>query len=143
MIFTDQILPVCIPDYSESFANKESWTTGWGALFQQATEPSRYLMEVKLSILNDFKCERKYFESFNFSINTAVFLCGRNNLKGPCFGDSGGPLVVKSQNRWELAGITSWGLFCGDGAVFTRTSFYIDWILETLSGKEHKYLKII
>ncbi|RNA13676.1 Serine ase stubble, partial [Brachionus plicatilis] len=40
--------------------------------------------------------------------------------------------VVKSQDRWQLAGLTSWGYGCGDGGVYTRTSHYYDWIKEVI-----------
>lgn len=133
MVFTDQILPVCIPENSENFENKNSWTTGWGALYQEAIQPSRFLMELELPILSDKECEKKYYNKVNkYLINATNFLCGRNISKGPCFGDSGGPLVVKSKNRWVLAGITSWAVQCGDGAVYTRITNYIDWIKDSI-----------
>ena len=48
-------------------------------------------------------------------------------------GDSGGPLVVKlGDNRYYAGGITSWGYGCNDGGVYTRTSFYFDWISEVI-----------
>ena len=51
-------------------------------------------------------------------------------------GDSGGPLVVKSteDGRYYAGGITSWGYGCNDGGVYTRTSFYYDWISEVIKN---------
>ena len=37
-------------------------------------------------------------------------------LQGACEGDSGGPLVVHDDRSgvWVLAGLTSWGIGCGE-----------------------------
>jgi secreted trypsin-like serine protease len=82
-------------------------------------------MEVEMPFLTDARCKQKYP-----TVNTVVAVCagedGQN--KDTCQGDSGGPLVVKSQGKWQLAGITSWGYGCGDGGVYTRTSNYYNWI---------------
>lgn len=46
-------------------------------------------------------------------------------------GDSGGPFtVVDSTNggRHTLAGIVSWGIGCGNGGVYTRSSAYRSWV---------------
>lgn len=56
-----------------------------------------------------------------------------------CRGDSGGPLMkldTSGEHYWYSAGIVSYGVrICGTkGApgVYTRTSEYIDWILENM-----------
>jgi chymotrypsin len=50
-----------------------------------------------------------------------------------CQGDSGGPLMrfESTQKRWLLAGVTSFGLGCGDprySGVYTRVSVYRNWL---------------
>ncbi|RNA17655.1 serine protease 27-like [Brachionus plicatilis] len=129
--YTDQVLPICLPSQNYDFTNQMSWATGWGSLFSGGFA-SNNLMEVEMPILSEPDCRLKYFQSNNLLINTANSICAGENGQGKdtCQGDSGGPLVVKVGEKWQLAGITSWGIGCGDGGVYTKTSFYIDWILE-------------
>ena len=48
-------------------------------------------------------------------------------------GDSGGPFVAKLEdNKWYLIGLTSWGRDCGFGTVYTRVSYYLNWINQNI-----------
>lgn len=58
-------------------------------------------------------------------------------------GDSGGPLQCRlSKNGpWLLAGITSFGSGCAEQGypdVYTRISYYIKWISDTISQKSEE-----
>lgn len=110
-----------------------AWATGWGKLDLDGLT-SAFLMEVEMPILSDSDCEQNFVESLNYYVNTTVSVCaGRNNEgKDSCQGDSGGPLVAKVGDKWKLAGITSWGFGCSGGGVYTRTSFFLDWILKSI-----------
>ena len=65
-------------------------------------------------------------------------------FKGPlgvettCQGDSGGPLVVvqDDQDRYQLAGILSWGIGCSEAhqpGVYSRVSKFLPWIRSVIS----------
>lgn len=47
-----------------------------------------------------------------------------------CYGDSGGPLAIYRSGRFELAGITSWGVGCAweYPGVYTKVSNFYRWI---------------
>ena len=82
--------------------------------------------------------------------NDHISVCAYNNIDkvSTCKGDSGGPMYGReagtgvdgednSQEPWTLLGITSFGTtrrstVGARPAVFTKVSFYIDWIKEHL-----------
>jgi len=93
-------------------------------------------------------CKEKWGQSYGTFIDGQV--CAYNNIDkvSTCKGDSGGPMYGReagtgvdgednSQEPWTLLGITSFGTTrCSTvgarPAVFTKVSFYIDWIKEHL-----------
>lgn len=121
-----------------------AWATGWGTLVSGGFSSNR-LMEVEMPILSEFDCNRKYLNTHNIYVNTLNSICAgeQGGGKDTCQGDSGGPLVVKVGEKWQLAGITSWGFGCGDGGVYTKTSHFIDWITSYLPGKMNELIKKI
>jgi secreted trypsin-like serine protease len=54
-----------------------------------------------------------------------------------CLGDSGGPVII-NDGPATLVGITSWGVSgCGEPGspgVYTRVSFFLDWIKRTMQA---------
>lgn len=125
--FTDYIMPVCFPSAGETFENEPSVTTGWGATYFGGPA-TRYLLEVFTPILSDRDCQARYTTG---QLDPATQVCSGGNNQGACQGDSGGPIAVKSKNdskKYTLVGLTSWGIRCGVGGVFTRVSAFLDWI---------------
>lgn len=54
-----------------------------------------------------------------------------------CQGDSGGPLMLFADGQWTIVGITSYGTGCAlaeHPGVYTRVSFYQDWIACIVDG---------
>jgi secreted trypsin-like serine protease len=52
-------------------------------------------------------------------------------------GDSGGPIHQWLDDHWEQVGIVSYGTGCAlanHPGVYTRLSFYYDWIQETMNN---------
>ncbi|NXX62777.1 GRAA protein, partial [Scopus umbretta] len=100
---------------------------GWGVT--SSGEPSKYLQETTLKIVDRQSCERKYGNDTKITSN---MLCaeGKNRFvkRDACQGDSGGPLIC----AFQYSGIVSFGKECGRRGmpgVYTRlTEKYIDWI---------------
>ena len=73
-------------------------------------------------------------------ITSRQICAGGENAEDSCDGDSGGPLIkpgeVNSRPRYVQFGIVSFGpRSCGIRgfpAVYTRISFYMDWILSNM-----------
>lgn len=125
------ILPACFPLAGTSYANENSWATGWGTLTFGGSV-SRYHMQVQMPVLTDSACKSKFGTNLDVTTQVCAGVAGAN--KDTCQGDSGGPLVLKQSNGyWYLIGLTSWGSGCGDGGVYTRTSAYRSWV-ESYTG---------
>ena len=62
------------------------------------------------------------------AVTEAMVCAGRpEGNVGTCFGDSGGPMLIRYENQEYLAGITSWGIGCGQPNlydVFTRVPLF-------------------
>lgn len=110
-----------------------AWATGWGSTGFPDTNT---LNEVEIRILTNQECS-SHFNSLSVSFNRINSICAGeiNGGKDSCQGDSGGPLVANVDDKWQLAGITSWGISCKGAGVYTRTSYFIDWILSEMKSK--------
>lgn len=76
----------------------------------------------------------------NFAITENMFCAGyaQNFQPDTCEGDSGGGLLVKNKSdaKWYLTGIISWGEGCSTNkyGVYTRVDKYLTWISNTTLG---------
>lgn len=131
--FQPNIIPICLPDSDNKLEGQTGWVTGWGRLSEYG-QISPVLREVNLPIISNSKCMRMYRNSGQNEWIPNIFVCAGTSGGGKdsCEGDSGGPLVVKGKDgRWQLAGIISWGIGCGDRnrpGVYTRISEFRTWI---------------
>ncbi|XP_076048100.1 trypsin-1-like [Oratosquilla oratoria] len=97
--------------------------TGWGALYEGGSSPSK-LQKVTVPIISDAKCRQDYGASQIFD---SMICAGGDGGKDSCQGDSGGPMSCGG----HLAGIVSWGYGCarpGYPGVYTEVSHFVDWI---------------
>ncbi|XP_077358079.1 chymotrypsin-like protease CTRL-1 [Festucalex cinctus] len=136
--YNDFIRPICMASNSSQFNNgTECWGTGWGRL--GADEPNvafERLQEVEIPIIGNKQCSCVYDLVDNVNV-TSNMICAGEEGKGICQGDSGGPVQCKQGSVWIQAGLASFGVPCATGIfpeVFTRLSFYQDWITAQVAG---------
>ncbi|XP_061613070.1 prostasin [Phyllopteryx taeniolatus] len=136
--YSDYIRPICMASNSSHFNNAtRCWGTGWGRL--GADEPNQAferLQEVEIPTIGNRQCGCSYSLVENITITSNMICAGEEN-KGICQGDSGGPLQCKQGSAWILSGLASFGVPCATRffpEVFTRVSFYQDWITAQAQG---------
>ncbi|XP_006521980.1 transmembrane protease serine 7 isoform X5 [Mus musculus] len=128
------IQPICIPPAGQKVRSGEKcWVTGWGRRHEADSKGSPVLQQAEVELIDQTVCVSTY------GIITSRMLCAgvMSGKSDACKGDSGGPLSCrrKSDGKWILTGIVSWGHGCGRPnfpGVYTRVSSFVPWI--------HKYV---
>jgi len=155
VVYNLNVVPICLPDTTEDFGGDNGWATGWGnTVAYNETEESeesedsspKVLREVNVPLKSQEECGQVFKESqFGYTNDEEsrlealrasyrikkFFICAENtDHRDTCQGDSGGPLAVqRSDGRFQLAGVTSWGNGCGfQGGYYTRVSEFVDWL---------------
>ncbi|XP_074158330.1 transmembrane protease serine 13 isoform X2 [Sminthopsis crassicaudata] len=130
--------PACLPMHGQTFSlNETCWITGFGKTKESDEKTSPYLREVQVNLIDFNKCNN-YLVYDNYL--TPRMMCA-GDLRGgrdSCQGDSGGPLVCERNNRWYLAGVTSWGTGCGQKnkpGVYTKVTEVLHWIYSKMEGE--------
>ena len=133
------VSPVCLPDAFQSFAGSRCWVSGWGKdAFGKVGSYQHVLKEVDLPVLTHFDCERKLKQTRlgpDFVLHPGFLCAGGEEGKDACKGDGGGPLVCEVGGLWQLAGIVSWGVGCGEvdvPGVYVKVGHYNTWIQEVM-----------
>jgi len=135
--YKPNMIPICLPSSDNSLVGQTGTVTGWGRLTEFG-QISPVLREVRVPIISNTKCMSMYRNSGQNEWIPKIFVCAgtSNGGKDSCEGDSGGPMVVKGKNgRYQLAGIISWGIGCGDRnrpGVYTRISEFRTWIKKVI-----------
>ncbi|KAG7209884.1 hypothetical protein KM043_011485 [Ampulex compressa] len=134
------ISPACLPNQHDDFVGNRCWTTGWGKdAFGEYGKYQNILKEVDVPVVSNQVCERQMRNTRlggSFKLHPGFICAGGEEGKDACKGDGGGPMVCERNGRWQLAGVVSWGIGCGQSrvpGVYTRVGFYRDWILEILN----------
>ncbi|XP_050499046.1 brachyurin [Diabrotica virgifera virgifera] len=127
-----QTIPLPHENSKASFKGKNALATGWGRYSDYNKNISPVLREVNIPIISNFWCGVHYLGSITDSHICASGTGGR----ATCNGDSGGPLVVHGVQ----VGIVSFGVIfgCEIGwpVVFSRITYFSDWIHENMIDGE-------
>ena len=93
------------------------------------------LQQLTLNYLPDAQCAKEYGQFYGPGAICAGTLAAGGSIevgKDSCQGDSGGPLTREEDGgKRSLVGVVSGGKGCGAGkpAVYTRLSYYADWLI--------------
>ncbi|KAK8758515.1 hypothetical protein V5799_003849 [Amblyomma americanum] len=131
--------PICLPA-SGAAAGRRCVITGWGARRPLARRAAQ-LQQASLPVLPWNLCRRAY--PWAAALRRWLLCAGLwKGGRGPCHGDSGGPLQCqRSDGRWQLSGLVSWGAGCGRPgrpAVFVRVAAYRRWIRDASKRLQHR-----
>uniref|UniRef100_A0A4X2KA75 Enteropeptidase n=1 Tax=Vombatus ursinus TaxID=29139 RepID=A0A4X2KA75_VOMUR len=127
--YTDYIQPICLPEASQVFPQgMNCFIAGWGRIKYQGSTAT-ILQEAQIPLISNEKCQQQMLE---YTI-TENMICGGYEEGGidSCQGDSGGPLMCQENNRWFLAGVTSFGYQCAlpnRPGVYVRIPKFVKWI---------------
>ncbi|XP_059610089.1 transmembrane protease serine 9 [Phlebotomus argentipes] len=111
--------------------------TGWGKKTIEG-DLTNILLQSRVPIISNTKCQQAYGD--HIRIHEGHICGGKLEKKAgaPCVGDSGGGLQCRESRSgpWILVGLTSFGWNCSLKLpdVFTRISFYVQWISGVISG---------
>ncbi|CAK1556200.1 unnamed protein product [Leptosia nina] len=139
------ISPACLPDKYTDFSGQRCWTTGWGKdAFGTNGKYQNILKEVDVPILPHGLCQQQLRQTrlgYNYELNPGFVCAGGEEGKDACKGDGGGPLVCERGGTWQLVGVVSWGIGCGQPGVpgvYVKVAHYLDWISQ-ITGKFSQY----
>ncbi|XP_040077842.3 plasminogen-like [Ixodes scapularis] len=128
-------MPICLPSYYENFDGETCTASGWGLTkdrSQGGVDTNPDLLYVDMPIVPYKECLRDYMGVNTVDRTTMICAGTEEGGTGTCQGDSGGPLQCpRSDGRYVLAGMTSWGTICAapeQPSVFSRVSTQLRWI---------------
>jgi len=133
LTFNDWVQPLPLPAQGqETEAGTSCTVTGWGTTSEGGFILPNKLHKVDVPVVSDEECNVAYADTN--PIQDSMICAGLpEGGKDSCQGDSGGPFVCGG----ESVGIVSWGIGCGRAGypgVYTQTSYYVDWIMETMAN---------
>ncbi|KYB28923.1 hypothetical protein TcasGA2_TC031030 [Tribolium castaneum] len=129
------ISPACLPSPHDDYTGSRCWTTGWGKdAFGDFGKYQNILKEVDVPIVNHGLCERQLKQTrlgYDFKLHPGFVCAGGEEGKDACKGDGGGPMVCERGGTWQVVGVVSWGIGCGQvgiPGVYVKVAHYLDWI---------------
>uniref|UniRef100_A0A182J033 Phenoloxidase-activating factor 2 n=1 Tax=Anopheles atroparvus TaxID=41427 RepID=A0A182J033_ANOAO len=129
------IAPACLPDKHTDFSGQRCWTTGWGKdAFGDYGKYQNILKEVDVPIVSHYQCQNQLRQTrlgYSYNLNQGFLCAGGEEGKDACKGDGGGPLVCERNGVWQVVGVVSWGIGCGQAnvpGVYVKVAHYLDWI---------------
>ncbi|KAK4873159.1 hypothetical protein RN001_015188 [Aquatica leii] len=121
--FTTYIQPITAED-TFTPANVKCVLSGWGITSYPGDIPNE--LQYMNGVVANLNVCKLIFSQGSYPVLDSNICANAGNGIGACKGDSGGPLVSNNKQ----IGIASWVVLCARGYpdVFTRVSYYSDWI---------------
>lgn len=103
----------------------------------QGTQDTDCLRSANVPLIEKQECQKMY-QSINRNIVKGM-MCAGYSQGGvdACRADSGGPLTCKTDGKFYIHGIVSWGEGCGQPnrpGVYTNVKDYLKWIEHTINS---------
>lgn len=132
--YNEFIRPICLPtlDTTKSPPVKfRFFVAGWGVVSERQGR-SDIKLHIDLPYVDMERCKNVFVRN-NVPIVWEKQICAGGEFnKDSCKGDSGGPLMYLNDKRFEVLGITSYGIVqCGNEdtpSIYTKIYEYIPWI---------------
>lgn len=137
VVLSDTVKPICLPKDDNLFTGEnkpKGIAAGWGRFRHDHPFSSKKMKFVSIPINEKERCEEMFVNGGLLVKMKENQICAGFEVGGSdtCQGDSGGPLMHSSfDGVFELTGITSWGIGCGNPnspGVYTKVSSYLKWI---------------
>ncbi|KAG5862327.1 hypothetical protein JTB14_036169 [Gonioctena quinquepunctata] len=129
------ISPACLPNPYDDYTGSRCWTTGWGKdAFGDFGKYQNILKEVDVPVIGNGICQRQLQGTrlgYDFKLHPGFICAGGEEGKDACKGDGGGPMVCEKGSTWQVVGVVSWGIGCGQNGVpgvYVKVAHYLDWI---------------
>lgn len=118
------VRPITLPTKEEDFTDMRTcWMMGWNRKASNSYDKNK-LYQSAVSIYDSGDCDLPSGKQ----VQNYEYCAGRKGAAVPCWGDRGGPLVCEEYGIWKLAGVVSWYDCQRPNALFSKVSYYLDWI---------------
>ncbi|KAH3891048.1 elastase-1-like [Dreissena polymorpha] len=130
-----QVIQAITPRQDTENNHANCHIAGWGNVIGSTTDVflSDILLQSPMKVLLHSECSVHNYDLSNSQ------LCVFSHVASACMGDSGGPLVCAMGSEWRLTGVASWisSSTCAPSYpnVYTRLSFYMDWMNTVINSK--------
>merc|ERR1711879_696386 len=123
-----QVPPAALDNGAQDWSGMDAVVIGWGSQDVACSKYDSKLRRGNVTIANVAQCRqtttKAYFDA-NLTICAGKRVHGQEWIETGC-GDSGGPLLVKSDGKWVVVGVVSYG-DGNDWDVYMRTYGNLDW----------------
>uniref|UniRef100_A0A182MED8 Peptidase S1 domain-containing protein n=1 Tax=Anopheles culicifacies TaxID=139723 RepID=A0A182MED8_9DIPT len=146
VIYSEHIRPLCLPNAQDVFYGQRCIATGWGVDVRTRKSPP-VMKRMELEIISRMECQALYQfggAGGNFRLHRSVVCANAVQDQASCMYDGGSPLACqKADGSYVLAGITSWGVECGQldlPGVYVDVTKFTSWINDKIDQYDEEEL---